>query len=227
MIALHRHTPFCIYVALSPLLCYGSAKISVAHAEPLAGKTAAVGNFVRRRRGSGSARVSPTLHGWRRGSCCILHRHHFLPNQSGILIKMDWGFYGCRNWTQVVAFLAKPSAVCVWFKRCPLIGCGPELVRSMPAPTQRQLLADGFMKQRCIIIIRALLLMPSLNGCFAVRGYLFSKFDWFQSVSWVWERRWSGVLLPTWLPHDNNICRHLCHLRPEMQLNSVFSAKWS
>lgn len=77
------------------------------------------------------------------------------------------------------AFLAKPSAVCVWFKRCPLIGGGPELVRSMPAPTQRQLLADGFMKQRCIIIIRALLLMPSLNGCFAIRVYLFSKFDWF------------------------------------------------
>lgn len=119
-------------------------------------KNAAVGNFVRRRRGSGSARVSPTLHGWRRGSCCILHHHHFLPNQSGILIKMDWGFYGCRNWTQVDAFLAKPSAICVWFKRCPLIGCGPELVRSMPAPTQRQLLADGFMKQGCIIIIREL-----------------------------------------------------------------------
>lgn len=114
---------------------------------------------------------------------------------------MDWGFYGCRNWTQFDAFLAKPSAVCVWFKRCPLIGCSPELVRSMPAPTQRQLLADGFMKQRCIIIIRALLLMPSLNGCFAVRGYLFSKFDWFQSVVLVWERKWSGALLPTWLPH--------------------------
>lgn len=95
-VALRHRAPSVLYVVLNPLLCNSAANISVAHAESLAGKTAAVGNSIRRRRGRGSAQVSPTHRGRGRGSCRILHRHHFLPNHSAIFIKTGRGLYGRR-----------------------------------------------------------------------------------------------------------------------------------
>lgn len=148
-VVLRHCVPPCLYVIPNPLLCNWTANISVAHAESLAGKTAAVGNSIRRRRGRGSAQVSPTHRGRGRGSCRILHRHHFLPNHLAIFIKTGRGLYGHRIRAQDVAFLANLClCVCVRAGVCVFALRGAHSLAALPSQFgQRWLCHSGVSQQ--------------------------------------------------------------------------------